>query len=105
MYIFNILFNAFQTCHQAAVQQIISMCYCKSPTLLQIAMTEKNMGWRFIGCRNFPNGACKFFHWIDNEKTTSKRMYVLHKRNYKLEKINGEIEKYMDEVKKNDVCP
>ncbi|KAM7468929.1 hypothetical protein LguiA_007112 [Lonicera macranthoides] len=47
-------------------------CFCGEVAAMRVSRTEKNPGRRFIGCKNFGNNGCNFFHWVDKERTVAE---------------------------------
>ncbi|KAM7496961.1 hypothetical protein LguiA_021375 [Lonicera macranthoides] len=49
-------------------------CFCGEVAPMRVSWTEKNPGRRFIGCKNFSNNGCNFFHWVDKESPVAEEI-------------------------------
>lgn len=61
---------------------------CGEPAPIKIAWTNNNLGWKFLGYKNYKTRSCGFFDWIDREKNHRERVYQLYSEKQMISREN-----------------
>ncbi|WCJ31465.1 hypothetical protein M5689_012958 [Euphorbia peplus] len=56
--------------HSTTSRRSPRICDCGFMAPVAQSCTERNSGMRFFGYKNYRNGGCQYFYWIDPELST-----------------------------------